>query len=507
MSMFDPFFAWVDRWILRIDQQRSVLFLFAALAGLLLLQMWPAAWIGNEENYFQLAYRTFAPEKFFQFSAVFDMSRARAIPLYVLGSVVQLLGYDGAHSVTRILVAILYAAGLAYFFSALRLSVWDALVIIAVFELADENLIGGEWLFQGVESKVVAYALMFFSFGLALRQRWTAATVVGVAATYMHFLVGGFWTLMLLVQQWMEKKERRDVRRCLAVYAILTLPLVLVIALDELGAVTAAASRLADQIYAQRNSWHVAPFGSRSDFWTWTPGVANTLALLLVLGAVSWRFRAGFRPAAIVSRTAFFGLAYLVLALVAAFVDRDTQFLAKFFLFRPSSLTLLLALTAVTALLSERLRDDAAALKAGVALALVASFSWRALRTQVDRSRTEHRVPEQDALVAAVVSHTAPGDIVLLEPGFEDPDHLRLHRLIPRPTLVSAKFVPSNPADILRWHSYVDIRDQLFTKGCVVQTQVPVRWLVTFKRGSAARLANCGPPVWQKGDVALIARR
>jgi len=41
----------------------------------------------------------------------------------------------------------------------------------------------------------------------------------------------------------------------------------------------------------------------------------------------------------------------------------------------------------------------------------------------------------------------------------------------------------------------------------VVQTQVPVRWLVTFKRGSAARLANCGPPVWQKGDVALIARR
>jgi len=47
----------------------------------------------------------------------------------------------------------------------------------------------------------------------------------------------------------------------------------------------------------------------------------------------------------------------------------------------------------------------------------------------------------------------------------------------------------------------------LFTKGCVAQIQVPVRWLVTFKRESVARLANCGPPVWQKGDVALIARR
>jgi hypothetical protein len=323
----------------------------------------------------------------------------------------------------------------------------------------------------------------------------------------MHFLVGGFWTLMLLVQQWMETKDRRAVLRCLAVYAILTLPLVVVIALDELGGVTAAASRLADQIYAQRNLWHVAPFASRHDFWEWTPGIANTLGLLLVLGAVSWRFRAGSWPTAIVTRTAFFGLAYLVLVLAAAFVDRHTQFLAKFFLFRPSTLTLLLALTALTALLSERLRDDAAVLKVGVALALVASFSWRTMKAQVDRSRAEHWVPEQDALVAAIVSQTAPGDVVLLEPGYEDPDHLRLHRLIPRPTLVSEKFVPSSPADILRWHSYVEIRKLLFTKGCVAQIQVPVRWLVTFKRESVARLANCGPPVWQKGDVALIARR
>jgi hypothetical protein len=199
--MFDRLFAVVERWVLRVERSRSLSLLFAGLAALLVLQLWPAGWTGNEENYFQLAYRTFAPEKFSQFHAVFDASRARFVPLYLLGSAVHLLGYDGAHAVTRILMAILYAAGLAYFFSALQLSVWDALLIIVAFMLAGEFLIGGEWLFQGVEPKTVAYGLLFFAFGFALRRRWIAATAAGAAATYMHFLVGGFWTLMILVQQ------------------------------------------------------------------------------------------------------------------------------------------------------------------------------------------------------------------------------------------------------------------------------------------------------------------
>jgi hypothetical protein len=147
-----------------------------------------------------------------------------------------------------------------------------------------------------------------------------------------------------------------------------------------------------------------------------------------------------------------------------------------------------------------------AGLKSLVAFALVASFSWRTFKTQVDRSRADSAIPERAELVAAIVSHTAPGDVVLIEPVPDegDPDYLSLHRQIPRPTLVSHKFVPTNPVDIVRWQSYIAMRQDVFAKGYVASMPVPVRWLVTLRPESVARLVNCGPPVWRKGNVALI---
>jgi hypothetical protein len=504
--MFDRLFAFVGRWVLRIERPRSPVVLFAFLAALLVLQMWPARWIGNEEDYFQLAYRTFAPEHFFHFSAVFDSSHARFLPLYLLGFVVHLLGYDWAHVVCRILMGLLYAAGLAYFFSALRLSAWDALLVIVLFLRAGEQLIGGEWLFAGVESKTVAYAFLLFAFGLALRRRWIAATVAAAAATYMHFLVGGFWTLGILLWQWLETKTPRELLRSLAVYAIVTLPLAGLIAWDELAWAASPVAALADKIYTTRNAWHVAPFASRRDFWEWTPGVVNTLALVLVLGAVESRHRATSPSVALVSRTALLGLAYLLVALAAAFLDRHTQLLGKLFLFRPSSLILLLALTTIVALLFAPLSEGAAGVKALVVCALVISFSWVLFKRNVDSTRaTASAFPERGELVAAIVAHTAPGDVVLIEAARDgDPNYMRLVRELPRPTLVNWKFVPTNPGDIVRWQSYMDLRSELFAHGCGTRTSVPVRWLVTLRPGSAAKLAGCGAPVWQKGSVALI---
>ncbi len=186
-------------------------------------------------------------------------------------------------------------------------------------------------------------------------------------------------------------------------------------------------------------------------------------------------------------------------------MDRHSQLLGRFYLFRPSALTLLFALTAIAALLSEHLADGGAALKSLVVFALVAWFSWATLTTQVYRSRAGSAIPERGELVAAIVSHTAPGDVVLIEPASDfDPDYLSLHRQIPRPTLVSPKFVPTNPVDIVRWKSYIEMREDVFAKGCVAPMPVPVRWLVTLRPKSVARLASCGAPVWRKGNVALI---
>ena len=504
--MIDRLLGCVDRWVQRIERERSQALLFAFLAALLVLRMWPVTWTGNEENYFQLAYFTFAPEKFPRFSAVFDSSHARFLPLYLLGSVVQLLGYDWAHAVCRILMALLYAAGLTYFLAALRLSAWDALLVLLLFLGAGQELFGGEWLFDGVESKTVAYAFLFFAFGLALRRRWIAAMVAGAAASHMHFLVGGFWSLLVLIAQWFETKSRRGLLRGVAVYVLLTLPLAWLIVRDELAWAGTPGTDLADKIYAARNMLHIVPFTSAGELWGWVPGVVNTFVLLVALAAIASRHRERASEVTLVLRGAVFGLAFLLLALVPAYLDRHTQVLGKLFLFRPSSLTLLLALTAIVALLFAQLSEEATAVKALVLCAVVISFSWLLVKKNVEWMRhTRRAFPERKELIAAVVSKTAPGDLVLIEPERDgDRDYMTLVRLLPRPTLATWKFVPTSPADILRWQSYMDLRREVFAKGCTTRREVPVRWLVTLEPGTAARLKGCGSPVWQKGSVALI---
>lgn len=508
-NMIDWLLGFVDRPVQRIERSRSPVVLFVCLAALLSLQMWFLRWTGNEENYFQLAYRAFAPAKFSQFSAVFDSSHARVVPLYLLGAVVQLLGYDGAHAVGRVLMTVLYAAGLAYFFSALRLSVWDALLVLVLFLAAGQELFGGEWLFDGLESKTVAYALVFFAFGLALRRRWIAAIVVGGAATYMHFLVGGFWTGVILIGQWLETRSWRELLRGLAIYVVLALPLAGLIFWDELAWAGTPGTDLADKIYASRNMLHIVPFTQLGQLWDWLPGLVNAFVLLVALVVVASRHRDRSAEVTLVLRAAIVGLAFLLAALGPAYLDRHTEMLGKLFLFRPSSLALLLALTVIVALLFGRLSEQAAAVKALILCALVIAFSWTLVKKNVEWMRhTAAAFPERSELIAAVAEHTAPGDLVLLDPELDgNRDYMTLVRLLPRPTLVNWKFVPTNPSEIIRWQSYMDLRKELFANGCVTRTSVPVRWLVTLEPGTLERLKGCGQPVWRRGSVALVPVR
>jgi hypothetical protein len=73
-----------------------------------------------------------------------------------------------------------------------------------IFALMGQTLFGGEWLFNDHEAKVAAYVLVLAGLAMALDGRPFAAAVLCAAATYFHFLVGGFWflahTLLLLIE-------------------------------------------------------------------------------------------------------------------------------------------------------------------------------------------------------------------------------------------------------------------------------------------------------------------
>src|SRR4051794_41985731 len=59
--------------------------------------------------------------------------------------------------------------------------------------LIGQDIVGGEWLFSGYEAKVAAYVLVLAALRLVVVSgRQTAATLLFVAAAYVHFFVGGF---------------------------------------------------------------------------------------------------------------------------------------------------------------------------------------------------------------------------------------------------------------------------------------------------------------------------
>jgi len=151
----------------------------------------------------------------------------------------------------------------------------------------------------------------------------------------------------------------------------------------------------------------------------------------------------------------------------------------------------------------ERVRALRALRYASVAL-VVGYFGLEAFRSAAVPA-DDRVLPYEQDLVAQVRANSGPADIVLLEPEYElDARYLRLHRVIDRPTLVSWKFVPTNPADILRWYELLQERNALFAHGCSAGFQPRAALLVVYEKDALERIRDCGPVVWQSGGAALV---
>ena len=484
-----------------LDQETAAGKLLLALTPLFLLLLLPVSWNGNEENYFQLAYRRVAPQYFSEFHAAFDQSKARVLTEYLLGNLIRLFNYDRAHSIARVTMALLYAASFSVLFAALNLSVLRSVIVIVLFRITGEQLFGGEWLFKGVESKTFAYAAVVSAFGMALGGRWLVATILIGIASYFHFLVGGFWAIGLAVLAFMRETSFQKGLPIFLIYTLIVSPLLVLIAFEQLGWQLEVSGLSPDSIYAMRVPHHVAPFYGESQFWEWTTGVVTVITMTLAFLVLANRARAPIPPSFILIL-----LLYLVLALVISFIDKHTFLLSKFYLFRPSSLILLLAIATVLSVdsASQEMTPETTTLVLRLSAFVVASvFLWAQIKSKLDT--TPQTFPDLPSLISTIEAESKPTEIVLLEPtgemGFP---HVGLHRRIPRPTLVSWKFVPTMPADLLRWHNLIEYRKQLFQEGCRKPFAYPVRLLLVFEPRTLDIVRNCGDMVSRGGGWYLV---
>jgi len=493
----------------RMEGQLPVVVTFIVLAALFCTILYPAEITGNEEDYLGWGYRFASPQHFTQYDANFDHSEHLFFFKAISGYPIVWFGFETAHHILRFAQALLWAAAFALLFSVLGIPLLDGILILSLYFMTEPRALAMEWLFLGVEGKTMAYAFVVFSLASAFRgQRWRTAGFAAVA-TYLHFLVGGFWTICAFaVHAFMTRDWRNALKGCLG-YTVLIVPMIVVVLVEQLGGPTAirpVGFPPADFIYSfMRAPHHVGPYADGKFLTVWLPkalvfaGIFPVAALLALKGK-SRELKATAILVAVIC-------VYLWIALGVSWFDRNTGHLGKLFLFRSSALTLLLAFTLPSQLRLTLRQYEVNWFRIGRQSAMVVVALW-AIRTGILKDyllpTLRYGGPPKGLDGLAIQHVTKKDDIILVEPTI---DRSAVPRILDRPTLVNDKFVPTNARDIYRWYAYIEWRKKLFETGCSssMHWMAPVKYLLIPNRKSERlSIENCGPVVWSNDYYMLI---
>ncbi|HME25266.1 MAG TPA: hypothetical protein VKI44_28720 [Acetobacteraceae bacterium] len=467
----------------------------------------------NEENYFALAERFVSGSAWPQATAVFDASPHRMLSDATLGALVSAIGYSPAQIVARLLAVVGYALVLPPLFGVLGLSALDAALAVMTLALIGQDIVGGEWLFGGYEAKVAAYVLVLAALRLLLiRERLTTTTLLFAAATYMHFLVGGFWFIIAMALRLLDApRDLRRVAAAVALFVLLMAPMAGLIAWSRLmdnSAAHAIDVPPPDVIYSIiREPHHQSPFLSQIYFRDqWLPGYVMATPMLLACLWVAWR--GATRQLRIMAVWLAGLLAYLFLVLLPKFLDRDSGALGKFYLFRPSSLILLLSLMLAMAVATGMLGRRAWLLRAAL-LAMIGPVFLYIQGGRLGREFVANEALEgpKRLLAAEVRRAAAPGEIVLIDPAVEM-QFLDFERRVGLPALVLWKFAPTNDAELIAWYRRMELRRILFEQGCGTNGDAANIALLLTTPALASRLAaSCGPEAFRVGQWVVLHNR
>jgi hypothetical protein len=197
---------------------------------------------------------------------------------------------------------------------------------------------------------------------------------------------------------------------------------------------------------------------------------------------------------------------YLMLALLPAYVDRQTGSLGKFYLFRPASLTLLLwLLFAIAALGRLGLRQRPAVTLVALALTAPMLLLNAANRVAGDQASRVAYAAGKQGLADFLARSAAPEAVVLIDPDIEF-SFLDFERRTGHPMLISWKFDPTGAPEIREWYRRLEFRKALFAEGCGGKSAYRVDFLLTTPDHAAALHGSCGKAVYGTDGVVLLAR-
>ena len=236
---------------------------------------------------------------------------------------------------------------------------------------------------------------------------------------------------------------------------------------------------------------HANPFANLYGLGFWLHGIIATVGLFLAFALLAGRVNQTLRPLVIWLAAL---LAYLLLAVVISAFDTRTGILGAFLPFRPSALILLFCVVTLLLTVRSLAVDESAALCDTLIrcafIALVPVFLWDGAKESVKALTLRPAYADVREVIGFIDSHAGPGDVVLTDPDLDmKPLGADLPRLIPRPSLVSFKYVPNTPADIYRWWDLLEFRKKVYRGECP-QSRRSAGTFRPLRRSSAGRTAR-----------------
>ncbi len=107
----------------------------------------------------------------------------------IFGPIVSFFGFTYGALISRFLIYSLLALAFHFFFRTIQLR-FPLMLLVVYYFLNHQSLVSGEWIFQGAETKCVAYALVILSLSAFILKDYVYGFALAGAAMSFHVLVG-----------------------------------------------------------------------------------------------------------------------------------------------------------------------------------------------------------------------------------------------------------------------------------------------------------------------------
>lgn len=412
----------------------------------------------NEEHYFALAKQYLDPQWIRDSFSFTDPPETKILYYYITGFALKFLSFEQLSLLAGILVSFLMAWPLSLIFRLFRLDNIDVMVLLQIGFFPFQSFFAYEWIFGGFEPKSLAYVMLFFSLYFLLKGKNIHAMIALAAATWFHFLVAGWFFLVVFIHWMIEKVSLKDLFRRSLWYAIPVLPVVIILLLSFKNVPSEQDGVKYNWIITHfGNAVHLSLFKSMEWFGKdYLQGILLMVAAGLV-GLTIFKEREDnlFRQ---LNRINLIIMALIVLFIPVSYFDRDGFFM-RFFPFRQAALALLFTLILGVVFLREeiivvsenivRLQRIAGWMVLAVVVYTAAVNGYKALRKESSK---------MEALEKYVIDHTQPGEVFLfyypeeLMSYFPQKTEFSFSRKTRRDVFFSCKFIPYGGKNTYEWY-------------------------------------------------------